>query len=113
MGGFLRRWLVTFIAVFVAAYLLRNWLTYTDLTALVVFALILAMLNAILRPLLIVLTLPLSVLTLGLFVLIVNAIVFWLAAAIVPGIYVRDFFGAFLAAIVVSIVSYFANRVFD
>lgn len=111
MWGFLRRWLITFIAVFIAAFLLRGWVNYTDWWHLAIFAAILAVLNAIVRPILIILTLPISILTLGLFVLIVNAIVFWLAAALVPGVSVSGFLGAFLAALVVSIVSFIANKV--
>lgn len=111
MGGFLRRWLITFLAVFVAAFVLPNWVRYASVLDLAIFALILALLNSIVRPILIILTLPLNILTLGLFVLVVNAIVFWLASAIFPGVSVRDFFGAFLAALVVSIVSFIANRV--
>lgn len=111
MGGFLRRWLVTFIAVLVAAFVFR--LVYPlDLASLAIFALILALLNAIVRPILMILALPLTILTLGLFILVINAIMFWLATVIFPSVAVQGFFGAFLAALVVSIVSYIVNRLF-
>jgi putative membrane protein len=77
-----------------------------------VFALILGLLNAFLRPILLLLTLPLNLLTLGLFTLVVNAIVFWLAAVIQGGgVLVADFGAAFLAALLVSLVSFVASRV--
>jgi len=77
-----------------------------------VFALILGLLNAFLRPILLLLTLPLNLLTLGLFTLVVNAIVFWLATVIQGGaIQVPDFGAAFLAALLVSLVSFVASRV--
>lgn len=65
-------------------------------------ALVLGLANAIVRPLLIVLTLPITVLTLGLFLLVVNALVFMLAAAIVPGFRVRGFGAAFLGSLLLS-----------
>jgi putative membrane protein len=79
--------------------------------AALVFALILGILNAFLRPILLLLTLPLNILTLGLFTLVVNAIVFWLASQVGVGVRVADFPAAFLGALVVSIVSFIASRV--
>lgn len=77
------------------------------------FAVILGVLNAFLRPILLLLTLPLNLLTLGLFTLVVNAIVFWLASIIQGGgVQVADFGAAFLGALLVSIVSFIASRVF-
>jgi putative membrane protein len=76
------------------------------------FAVILGVLNAFLRPILLLLTLPLNLLTLGLFTLVVNAIVFWLASVIQGGgVQVADFGAAFLGALLVSIVSFVASRV--
>jgi putative membrane protein len=79
--------------------------------AAVVFALILGILNAFLRPILLLLTLPLNILTLGLFTLVVNAILFWLASQIGSGVRVDTFPAAFLGALVVSVVSFVASRV--
>ena len=78
--------------------------------AALVFALILGILNAFLRPILLLLTLPLNLLTLGLFTLVVNAIVFWLASQIGGGVRVDNFPAAFLGALVVSVVSFVASR---
>src|SRR5579859_3993510 len=79
--------------------------------AALVFALVLGILNAFLRPILLLLTLPLNLLTLGLFTLVVNAIVFWLASQIGDGVRVANFPAAFLGALVVSVVSFVASRV--
>ena len=77
-----------------------------------VFALILGLLNAFLRPILLLLTLPLNLLTLGLFTLVVNAIVFWLATVVQGGgVQVANFGAAFLGALLVSVVSFVASRV--
>jgi putative membrane protein len=77
----------------------------------IVFALILGVLNAFLRPILLLLTLPLNILTLGLFTLVVNAIVFWLASLLGGGVQVDNFPAAFLGALLVSVVSFVASRV--
>lgn len=110
MISFLRQWLITFLAVIVAVVILPGWISYADLFVLAIFAAVLALLNAIVRPILVVLTLPVTVLTMGLFLLVINAVVFWLAAAIMPGISVRGFVGAFLGALVVSIIGLIADK---
>lgn len=77
----------------------------------IIFALILGILNAFLRPILLLLTLPLNLLTLGLFTLVVNAIVFWLASQFqAGGVHVADFGAAFIGALFVSAVSFIASR---
>jgi putative membrane protein len=81
------------------------------LVAALIFAIILGLLNAFLRPILLLLTLPLNLITLGLFTLVVNAIVFWLASRIDVGVHVDSFGAAFLGAAVVSVVSFVASRV--
>jgi putative membrane protein len=75
------------------------------LTALVA-GLVLGVVNALLRPFLVLLTLPITVLTLGVFLLVINALLLWLAAAIVPGFRVRGFGPAFLGAVLLSIFSF-------
>jgi len=74
--------------------------------ALLVAALVLGFANAVLRPLLVILTLPITVLTLGLFYLVVNGAVFALAAALVPGFRVASLGSAVVGALVVSVVSF-------
>lgn len=110
------RWAFTSLALFAAAYLVPGihvesaeaWQVFA------VMAVILGLVNAIIRPLLKVLSCPLIVLTLGLFVLIINAVSFMLASNIAVnwfnvGFYVDDFRSAILGSIIVSIVSIFAN----
>jgi putative membrane protein len=77
------------------------------LVAGVVFGLV----NAIVRPVLIVLTLPITLLTLGLFIFVLNALCFWLTSMLVPGFDVRGFWPAFLGALFVSAVSWIVNAV--
>lgn len=81
----------------------------TSLPALAVAALVLGFINAVVKPVLVILTLPITVLTLGLFYLVVNGIAFWLAAALVPGFGIRSFGWAMLGAFLVGLVSWFVG----
>jgi putative membrane protein len=111
---FVLRVVATVIAVLLLHELAPNLVSINStepLVAVLAFAVILGVLNAFLRPILLLLTLPLNLLTLGLFTLVVNAIVFWLASLIQGGIQVADFGAAFLGALLVSVVSFVASRV--
>lgn len=110
MLGALLRLVVTAISVVVAAKLLPGQLEVGDFGSALIFAFVLGVLNALLKPILFLLTLPLNMLTLGLFTLVVNAIVFWLATMFPLGVTVTGFTGAFLAALVVSVVSFILSR---
>lgn len=107
--GFVLHWLVLAVALWVAAYIVPG-VTVTSWPALAVGALILGFVNAIVRPVLVLLTLPITVLTLGLFYLVVNAAAFGLAAAVVPGFSIASFGAAILGALVTSLVSWFIGR---
>ncbi len=72
-------------------------------------AAVLGILNALVRPLLILLTLPLTIVTLGFFILVINALLFQLASALVPGLHVASFWSAVFASVIVSIVSWILN----
>ena len=106
------RWLINFLALFAAAWLVPGihvddsggWMVFA------VMAIILGLVNAILRPLLKLLTCPLILLTLGLFTLVINGFTLWLSSWIAinwfdVGFYVDGFWAAFLGGLVVSIVS--------
>ncbi|MCL4370878.1 MAG: phage holin family protein [Chloroflexi bacterium] len=105
MPGALLRLMITAIAIVVAAYLLPEYLSVGGAGSVLMFAIVLGVLNALIRPILLFFTLPLNLLTLGLFTLVINAIVFWLAAQFPLGVSVTGFLGAFLAALVVGVVS--------
>ncbi|MDB5254319.1 MAG: rane protein of unknown function [Parcubacteria group bacterium] len=97
-------WIVSALAIGVAAYLLPG--VYVDgIVAALVLAVVLGAINAFLRPVLILLTLPLNIFTLGLFTFVLNAVLVLLAAAIVPGFSVASFWYALLFSLVLSIVN--------
>lgn len=106
MKRFLVHWLVIAIALWVTAYILPG-VTFESTTALAIAAIVLGLINAVIRPILTILTLPITILTLGLFYLLVNGFTFLLAAKVVPGFAVAGFWWAVLGALLVSVVSAF------
>jgi putative membrane protein len=98
-------WAINALALLALPYLLTGVHVKSFWTALV-FALVLGLLNALVRPLLVLLTLPITILTLGLFLVVVNGLIFWLADAFVPGFEVAGFWWAVAGAVVYSIVSW-------
>ncbi|MBL0226218.1 MAG: phage holin family protein [Geobacteraceae bacterium] len=80
---------------------------------LLIATLVLGLLNAFLRPLVILLTLPVTIMTLGLFTLVVNGVMFYLAAHLVNGFHVAGFGAAFLAALLFSLFSFILNMLFQ
>ncbi|KKU93827.1 hypothetical protein A3H89_01390 [Candidatus Amesbacteria bacterium RIFCSPLOWO2_02_FULL_48_11] len=102
--------LLRVLAVAVTAYLVGGVTLAGWLPALVV-AVVLGILNSVLKPILVVLTLPVNILTLGLFTLVINALLVLLAARIVPGFEVVSFAAAFWFGLVLSVVNWFLNRV--
>ena len=103
---FFVHWLVIALALWVTAAILPG-VGFASTTALAVGAIILGLVNALVRPILTVLTLPITILTLGLFYLLVNGFVFFLASKIVPGFEVAGFWWAVLGAFVVGVISWF------
>ena len=106
MAGFLVHTVVLAIAIWITAQVVSG-VTVASWTALALAALVLGVVNAIVRPILVILTLPITVLTLGLFYLVINGAAFGLAAAVVPGFQVRSWGAAILGALLTSVVSWF------
>lgn len=100
------------LAVFAAAYVLPGAHLDGWVTALVV-ALILGVLNALVKPVLVLLTLPVTILTLGLFILVINAALVLLASWLVPGFRVDGFLWAIIFSLVVSVFSWFLSALME
>ena len=98
-------WLVNALALMAVAYLMPSISVASFWTALVA-ALVLGLINAVIRPVLILVTLPASVLTLGLFILVINGLLFWFVGSFVEGFTVQGFWSGFFGAILFSIVSW-------
>jgi putative membrane protein len=100
----LARWIINAAALLLVAYLYPGVSVESFVTALVA-ALVLGLVNAVVRPLLVILTLPVTLLTLGLFLFVINALLFWLVAELVPGFRVSGFGAALLGSILYSVIT--------
>lgn len=108
MARFLAHWITVTVALAVTVWILPG-VHVDSLPALLVAGLVLGFVNAVVRPFLVLLTLPLTILTLGLFYLVVNGFAFGLAALLVPGFGVASGFSAILGALLVSLISWFVG----
>ncbi len=105
------RWLLNALAVMAAAYLVPG-VNVQSIWAALIAALVIGLINALIRPIILLLTLPINILTLGLFTLVINALMFWLASSIVKGFNVQGFWPAFWGALVFWIVSWVTSAIF-
>ena len=105
MRRFLIQWFITALALAVASRVVGG-IHFSSLATLGISALVLGFINAIVRPILVLLTLPITILTLGVFYFVVNGAAFGLAAAVVPGFRVSSFGSAILGALLVGVCSW-------
>ncbi len=101
-------WVVSALVIIAAAYLLPG-VQIADFTTALVAAVVLGIINAVLKPILVFLTLPINILTLGLFTLVINAALIMLATYVVPGFVVDGFGWAILLSIVMSVINTFLH----
>lgn len=104
MKDFIKRWAITTVAVLIAAHVVRG-ISYDHWTGLLVATLLLGFLNAFLRPLIMLLSLPLLIFTLGLFMLVINATLLYFVGWLVKSFHVASFGAAFWGGLVISLVS--------
>jgi putative membrane protein len=102
--GFLIKLIISALAVFAASYLLPG-VDVESFTTAIIVALVLAVLNLLLKPLLIILTIPITIVTLGLFLLVINAIIVLVCAELVGGFKVEGFIYALLFSLVISLIT--------
>ncbi|MBK1988756.1 phage holin family protein [Sphaerospermopsis aphanizomenoides BCCUSP55] len=117
MKHFLLTWLGTAIALLITAKIVPGFIIKTFVAALLA-AIVIGLVNAIIRPILKILAFPITLITFGLFTFVINALTLWLASAVTPGygFHIQGFIPAFLGSIVLSIVSSIINyflRVLD
>ena len=111
------KWIISALSILLAAYALPKLglpgiVVDSFYTALIV-ALVLGLLNLTLKPILVILTLPINLITLGLFTLVINGFLFWFVATIVSGFHVDGFLGAIVGALFVSLVSTIGHKLVD
>lgn len=98
------RWVINALALLAVAYLYSG-VKVDTFTGAMIAALVLGLVNAILRPILVILTLPVTILTLGLFLFVINALLFWFVAEVVTGFSVAGFWAAMFGSILYSIIT--------
>ena len=108
MNGLLVRWLLLTISIIVTSYLVDG-IHVTSFFSAFFAAAVLGILNALFRPILIVITLPINILTLGLFTFVINALLLKMASGVVPGFYVQGFWSAVFGSLIISLVSWMLN----
>ncbi|MCD6167064.1 phage holin family protein [candidate division KSB1 bacterium] len=105
MRGFVIRWIVNAIALIVTATIIKG-MDFNGILAPFVAALVIGILNAVVRPFLILITLPINVLSLGLFTFVINGLMIAITAKVVNGFNVENFWAAFVGAIFMSVISF-------
>lgn len=111
---FLVRWLVCSLGLWIAAGLLGNGISYESRFGVIVIAgLVLAIVNVILRPLIIILSLPAILLSLGLFMIVINGFTVFLASKLYTSLHVTNFWAAMLAGIIIGLVNYLVTTILE
>ena len=105
---FIQSWVINTLAVLVAAFIVPG-IKYQSLPDLLIASLLLGILNAVLRPILLLLALPLLIFTLGLFFFVINAVLLWLVGSLNQGFQVDGFKSAFFGALIISLISVVLN----
>jgi putative membrane protein len=110
MTGLIVTWIANSLAIYAVGYLLRG-VEVASLRDAFIAGALLSLINALVKPVLVILTLPLTIVTLGLFYFVVSAFCLWLASEFVPGFMLRGFFTTVVAAVLVSIFSAVVHQV--
>jgi putative membrane protein len=106
--GLLLRWLILTVAIIVASYLLEG-IHVSGFFSAFFAAAILGILNALFRPILILLTLPINILSLGLFTFVINALMLMMVSGIISGFEVQGFWTAVFGSLIISVISWLLN----
>ena len=102
-------WLINTVSLIAVAYLMPS-IAVSSFGAALIAALVLGLVNAVIRPILVILTLPATIITLGLFIFVINGLLFWWVGTFVEGFVVMGFWPGFFGAIVYSIVSWLLSH---
>jgi putative membrane protein len=109
VSGFLIRWAINAVALYLTTLLVRG-IHVPDVGSAVLAALVLGIVNAVIRPVVLLLTLPLTILSLGIFTFVVNALMLYIVAAATHRLVIDNPFSAFVGAIVLSVISFLLSH---
>jgi putative membrane protein len=107
---FIIRLIINMLAILIISYLFPKMIWVEGFLAALVAAFLLGIVNTIIKPILVLFTLPLTILTLGLFLLVINGLMLWLVSALVRGFHVSGFWGAVFGSILISLVSWLLSK---
>lgn len=111
------KWIISALSILFVAYALPKLglpgITIASFYTALIVALVLGLLNITLKPILVILTLPINLITLGLFTFVINGFLFWFAASFIDGFTTEGFTGAFVGALLVSLISMIGHKVID
>jgi len=107
---FIFRLLINVVAILIIAHIAPGLIRVDGFLAALIAAVVLGIVNTIIRPILVILTFPLTLLTFGLFLLVINALMLWLVSALLSGFSVNGFWGALFGSILISIVSWLLSK---
>lgn len=111
---FLLRWFVCSLGLWIAAGILSSSISYQSrLTVIIVGGLVLAIINAVLRPILVLLSLPALLLTLGLFMIVINGATVYLASKLYSPLHITNFWAAMLTGIIIGLVNYLVTAILE
>ena len=111
LAKLLVRFIFGALGLWVASRLLHGRIEFANTEALLISTMVLGVVNAIVRPIVVLLTLPLTIVTLGLFLLVVNAAMIWLTSEVVPGFYVHGAVACVLAAIITGVSAWIGGMI--
>ncbi len=109
ISSFFLRWALTTLPLWVASYMFRG-VTFDSVETLIISGLLLGLVNAVIKPLIVVLTLPITLITLGLFIIVINTAILFLVQWLVPGFRIADLGTGVLLALFISVFSFVVNR---
>ncbi|MDJ0601074.1 MAG: phage holin family protein [Crocosphaera sp.] len=112
MFQFILTWIITAVSLLITAYLIPG-IVIKGFTVAAIATLVMGLINAVVRPILLLFTLPLTILTLGLFLFVVNAISFSLVSYFTPGFTINSFWDALFGSIILSVISSILNTIFE
>ena len=107
------RWLVCSLGLWIAAGLLSKNISYANIWVIVVAGLVLAIINIVIKPILVILALPAIMVTLGLFMILINGLTVYIASKLYQPLHITDFWSAVFAGMVIGLVNYLVNALID
>lgn len=111
---FLIRWLVSSLGIWIAAAILSSSITYQSRAGVIIIAgLVLAIINTVIKPIIIIFSLPAILLTLGLFMIVVNGLTVYLASKLYTPLHISDFWAAMVAGMVIGLVNYLVTAILE